>query len=57
MQVRYQQVHVWFNRAGSRWTVRTTVSAPFVPSLGPNITFAVIDGSGTTGLVYGASHV
>lgn len=56
VQIGYNQMHVWFNRGGSGWTERITVSTPYAPSHSPNITFADLDGSGTTDLVYGNSH-
>jgi YD repeat-containing protein len=53
VQVRFNQLDVWFNVNGERFTARQTFASPFAPDYSPNIRFADIDGSGTTDLVYG----
>jgi RHS repeat-associated protein len=56
VQVRYNQLDVWFNVNGERFTPRQTFASPFAPDFSPNIRFADIDGSGTTDLVYGRAE-
>ena len=56
VQVRFNQLDVWFNVNGERFTVRQTFASPFAPDFSPNIRFADIDGTGTTDLVYGRSE-
>ncbi|MBK8591845.1 MAG: VCBS repeat-containing protein [Sandaracinaceae bacterium] len=56
VQVRFNQLDVWFNVNGERFTVRQTFASPFAPDFSPNIRFADIDGSGTTDLVYGRAE-
>jgi RHS repeat-associated protein len=53
VQVRFNQLDVWFSRAGESFTERVTVSAPMAPDFAPRLRFTDIDGSGTTDLVYG----
>ncbi|MAQ18085.1 MAG: hypothetical protein CMN30_25215 [Sandaracinus sp.] len=53
VQVRFNDIDVWFNQAGEGFTERVTVSTPAAPGFSPNVRFADIDGSGTTDVIYG----
>lgn len=55
VQVRFDEVDVWFNRAGEGFTERAIIDAPFAPSYAPRIRFADIDGSATGDLIYATS--
>ena len=55
VQVRFDEVDVWFNRAGEGFTERAIIDAPFAPSFAPRIRFADIDGSATGDLIYATS--
>ena len=52
VQVRFDEVDVWFNRAGEGFTERAIIDAPMAPDFAPRIRFADVDGSATTDLVY-----
>ena len=54
VQVRFDGVDVWYNRAGHGFTPRVIADGtPFAPSFLSRVTLADIDGSGTTDIVYG----
>ena len=54
VQVRFDALDVWWNRAGHAFTGRVTArGTPYAPSFTATIRFADIDGTGTTDIVYG----
>ncbi|HBQ17789.1 MAG TPA: hypothetical protein DEF51_43900, partial [Myxococcales bacterium] len=54
VQVRFDEVDVWFNEAGRGFTPRTILSrTPAAPAFAPRVRFVDIDGSGTTDIVFG----
>ena len=54
VQVRFDAVDVWFNRAGEGFTARIIASGtPHVPAFAPRIRFVDIDGSATSDIVFG----
>ncbi len=53
VQVRFNQIDVWFNRGGVSFTDRVTVDSALAPDFAPRIRFTDIDGTATTDLVYG----
>lgn len=54
VQVGFDRIDVWFNRAGRGFTARVTATlTPFAPAFLPRTRFADIDGSGTVDIVYG----
>lgn len=54
VQVRFDEVDVWFNRAGASFTERLIVSrTPHAPDFAPRVRIADIDGSATTDIIYG----
>lgn len=56
VQVRFDGVDVWYNRAGQSFTPRVIADGtPFAPSFMSRVRTADIDGSGTTDIVYGSS--
>ncbi|MEM9070445.1 MAG: SpvB/TcaC N-terminal domain-containing protein, partial [Myxococcota bacterium] len=53
VQVRFDAVDVWYNRAGHGFTPRVTANGtPFSPSFLSRVRVADLDGSGTSDLVY-----
>ncbi len=52
IQVRFDEVDVWFNEGGEAFTERVTISTPAAPGFSPNVRLADIDGSGTLDIVY-----
>jgi RHS repeat-associated protein len=53
VQVRFDAVDVWFNRAGQSFTSRFVVrSTPAAPDFAPRVRVMDIDGSGTVDIVY-----
>ena len=56
VQVRFDEIDVWFNRAGHGFTSRVIAgSTPHAPAFAPRVRFLDIDGSGTTDIVFGNS--
>ncbi|MBZ0121594.1 MAG: FG-GAP-like repeat-containing protein, partial [Sandaracinaceae bacterium] len=56
VQVRFDAVDVWVNRAGQGFTERVILrDTPRVPAFAPRVRFADIDGSGTTDIVFGTA--
>lgn len=54
VQVRYNEVDVWFNKAGQGFTERIIIEdTPYAPAYDRRIRFADIDGTGTTDIIYG----
>ncbi len=53
VQVRFNEVDVWFNQAGRSFTDRITVDSAYAPSFDRRIRFTDLDGSGTLDIVYG----
>jgi RHS repeat-associated protein len=54
VQIGFDRISVWFNRAGSSWTERTIVSGtPAAPSFASRTRLVDIDGSGTLDVLYG----
>ncbi len=57
VQVRFDEIDVWFNAAGHAFTDRTIIEgAPAAPGYARRIRFADLDGSGTTDIVYGSAN-
>ncbi|WP_275935527.1 SpvB/TcaC N-terminal domain-containing protein [Sandaracinus amylolyticus] len=57
VQIRFDAVDVWFNRAGRAFTQRLIArGTPPTPSFVPRTRFADIDGSGTTDIVWGTAN-
>ncbi|HHH31349.1 MAG TPA: hypothetical protein ENK57_23795, partial [Polyangiaceae bacterium] len=53
VQVRFREVDVWFNEAGTGWTRRTIArDTPSAPAFAPRVRFTDIDGSATTDIVW-----
>jgi RHS repeat-associated protein len=53
VQVRYQDVDVWFNRGGAGFSARVRLAGtPYAPSFDTKVRLADIDGSGTVDIVY-----
>jgi RHS repeat-associated protein len=53
VQVRFDAVDVWFNRAGQSFTSRFTLArTPAAPDFAPRVRLMDIDGSGTVDVVY-----
>lgn len=54
VQVRFDAIDVWWNRAGRSFTERVVAQdTPFAPSYAPALRFSDVDGSGTIDIVYG----
>ncbi|MFW5920571.1 MAG: SpvB/TcaC N-terminal domain-containing protein, partial [Polyangiales bacterium] len=57
VQVRYDEVDVWLNRAGSGFTGRLIMTGtPHTPDFAPRVRLSDIDGSGTGDIVWGNAH-
>jgi len=57
VQVRFDEVDVWFNRAGAGFTERLTLrGTPAAADYLNRVRFADIDGSGTPDIVYANAH-
>lgn len=54
VQIAFDRISVWFNRAGTSWTERTIVTGtPPAPSFASRTRLVDIDGSGTLDVLYG----